>query len=154
VAFVFHARNLVKIVEVRLHDVKYVCMILPRNIFMVQLVMRFALKVQHQMMMLLNARAVMLVVQFVNQKIQKYVLNVMILYTYSKVNVFQFVQSIIDLAFSEKLVSQKLLFPLFTSLSGFWLFLCYLFQLQVNLAQKMYQASIEFSCHFIVGSEF
>ena len=120
---------------------------------MVQPVMRFVLKVQLQMMTLLNARVVMPVVLFVNQRIQKYVRNVMILYTYSKVNVFQCVQSIIDLAFLEKLVSQKLLSPLFTSLSGFWLFSCYLFQLQVNLAQKMYQVSIEFFCHFIVGLE-
>jgi hypothetical protein len=121
---------------------------------MEQPVMKFALKVQLQMTMLLNAKVAMLVVLFVNQKIQKFVRNVMILYIYSKVNVFRYVQLIIDLAFLEKLVSQKLLCPLFTSLFGFWPFSCYLFQLQENLALKMYQINIEFSSHFIVGLEF
>ena len=44
-----------------------------KNIFMVLLVMKYVQKVQLQMMMLLNARVVMLVVLFANLKIQKYV---------------------------------------------------------------------------------
>ena len=121
---------------------------------MVLLVMRYVQKVLLLMMMLLNVKGVMLVVLNVNLKIQKYAQNVMILYIYTKRNVFQYVLQILGLPFSGELVSQRLLFQLFTFLFGFWLFLCYLFQLRVNLAPKMYQDNIEFFCPFIVGLEF
>ena len=154
VVFVCLVRVLVKIVEVKSQGVKYVDMIQIRNISTVLLVMRFVQKVLLQMMKLLNVRGVMLVVLFANLKIQKYVQNVMILYIYTKANVFQYVQQILGLASLEKLVSQNLLYQLFTSLFGSQLFLCYLFQSQVNLAPKMYQDNIEFSCRFIVGLVF
>jgi hypothetical protein len=73
VAFVYHVRVLVKIVEGRLQGVKYVFVRYLRNISMVLLVMRPVRQVQLRMMMLLNARAVMLVALNVNQKIQKHV---------------------------------------------------------------------------------
>jgi hypothetical protein len=73
VEFVYHVRVLVKIVEGRLQGVKYVSVIYLRNISMVLLVMRPVRQVQLRMMMLLNARAVMLVALNVNQKIQKHV---------------------------------------------------------------------------------
>jgi hypothetical protein len=73
VEFVYHVRVLVKIVEGRLQGVKYVFVRYLRNISMVLLVMRPVRQVQLRMMMLLNARAVMLVVLNANQKIQKHV---------------------------------------------------------------------------------
>jgi hypothetical protein len=73
VEFVYHVRVLVKIVEGRLQGVKYVFVRYLRNISMVLLVMRPVRQVQLRMMMLLNARAVMLVALNVNQKIQKHV---------------------------------------------------------------------------------
>ena len=122
VVLVYLVNRLVKPVEVKSNDVRDVFLLYLKNISMELPVMKFVLKEQLQMTILMNAQVVKLVVQFVCQMIQKYVQSVMILYIYSKTSVLDNVLMVLDLASLVKLVNQKHLFLLFTFLFGFQLF--------------------------------